>query len=244
MTDGVESLWGCDRAPAPFLEGYPRLKASELADELRGGRGRLTWIWRSDGAPFARADCIHPKDGFVQVTLETALANGSTEGRIVAQVRPGPNDAGVRPFSLFLCPLCERTTMHLVYAFRWSCDRCSGLKYRSQRVGAKVQAWERRDKLERLIGRGRPVGMHRTTLAKHRAELARLRAELGSDRAEAPAEWLYTLERKWSAAPANPPGGVDDPEERVVASFSPASPLMNLGDHAFGPADESYWMGD
>jgi ribosomal protein L37AE/L43A len=154
-----------------------------------------------DGAPFATADCEVLTDDWVRIALTSGLTNSSTRGTITAAVRRAKNYDDKRRFSVFLCPRCERRCRHLVYTWHWRCDKCSGLLYRKQAVGSKVTAWEKRAELERLVGAGRPKGMHNATFAKLARELEQLVQRLGPDEAKAHHEYLWRLERTWGPVP-------------------------------------------
>jgi hypothetical protein len=190
-------LYGCDREQAAFLEGFPTISAGELADELGRGNNRCVWSWREDDAPFAYADFKLSMGRVVSIDFVSSLARASEYQLTLVSLRQATNYTDPRPFSLFLCPRCERSCKHIVFTWRWHCKKCSNLPYRRQSIGSKVAAHERRDALESQVARGRPKGMHHCTYEKLVQELKELREKLPGPRAEAPFECLHTLNRDW-----------------------------------------------
>lgn len=196
---GRLALWGVYRDPVPFLEAHPRLKAAEVAGALLSGADTCIWRW-PDGAPFARATVKIVQDGMLLVEGEYGRVLDDNAS-VLVRVHQASNYSDKRRFSLFSCPRCSRSCQHLVLTYRWHCDRCSGLKYRSQSVGSKVAAWERLQKLKDEVGTGRPKGMHNATYARKRQELKELRRKLRGPEAVAPIEYLHTLVGRWARRP-------------------------------------------
>lgn len=189
------------KVPAPFLEAHPRLSAVEAASALQQGLGRCVWRWSGSGDPFAYADLEVPAAEVMIIRLECDLARREEQRETMVYLRQATHYVSQAPFSLFKCPKCKRSCKFIVYTWRWQCGPCSGLPYRSQRVGKEVAGWERRDALESEVGKGRPKGMHHRTYGKRVRELRHLRKTLTGEQAVAPLEYLHTLVAEWVRRP-------------------------------------------
>lgn len=196
-------LYGGDRDPVAYFEAHPRVSGGELADNFATERARCVWFWPDDGAPYAQAFFERADGESVWVDMRAPRVSAGPRRQQV-RVASATNYSDQRAFSVFSCPNCSRRCKNLVFTYKWACRTCSGLIYRSQRIGSKVAKWERRDTLSALIGAGRPKGMHHKTFDGLRCELEGLAEELGSVRAEAPIEYRHSLQRKWIKSTADP----------------------------------------
>lgn len=220
-------LLGRDRDPAPFLEAYPRMSASDAADALGAGISRCLWIW-PDGTVFGWAEIRHPSEGLLLVRTKCRLAQGD-HSDVVIGVRKAENFSDKRAFSLFACPYCKRNSKQIVLVSRWSCPTCSGLHYRSQAVGTRVRQWDRYVALEEEVGSGRPTGMHHKTYARKCEELLSMGSILEGPRAVAPRDYANVLKCEWvildaSARPS--PAPVSSPESRDQSGGLKISPWL------------------
>jgi ribosomal protein L37AE/L43A len=96
------------------------------------------------------------------------------------------------------CPDCGRRRTKIVFKDGWSCRKCHGLLYRKQLVDSLTLLRERKETLERSIGKGRPSRMHQSTYAPLQAELAKLRKHLrGKVLSVANAEQNHLVSSRW-----------------------------------------------
>jgi ribosomal protein L37AE/L43A len=133
-----------------------------------------------------------------------------------------------RAFDLLVCPDCKAHRRQLIFGKRWQCTACAGYPYRTQAVGSKVAAWEKRVALERGLRRGRPKGMHNATYQAKLRELAELQRRLGGRRVSASAEHQLLLRATWEVVraderrpePAAPPALAAAPPREIKYDFS------------------------
>ncbi|MFC4296142.1 hypothetical protein ACFO0A_13865 [Novosphingobium tardum] len=249
MSDSHSQIPGRFRDPPACLEGHPRLDAKVVFNAVESGQLRCIWRWE-DGERFAHCDVDPRDDGSLLLFTECIRLAGGEEGPICVSTAKARNYDDSRRFSLFVCPACERTCRHLVFqAGHWTCDGCSGLHYRSQRIGSAAAAHEKVAALAELVGCGRPRGMHNRRYEALREELERARAKLRPIAAHAPREYLARLSQQW----LDPRNDYEDQEaQRAEAdrrsAFNVATRRKNPPDPTFDPdafgglETDSYWI--
>jgi hypothetical protein len=86
----------------------------------------------------------------------------------------------------------------LFFDDEWACAPCLELQFRSQVVPSLSKKWEKADELEKIVGAGKPLGMHNKTYNVLLGKLQELREALyGKERIRASDKYSQIVKSIW-----------------------------------------------
>ena len=163
---------------ARFREAFPRLNIAAAERGMTEGRDLCVYMRGRRRVGHAECDVTGDHQFLIKYQIIPDMPGMSHERSAAAFEFVTPANSAVRHKRYFLCPACSKQRHSLFFAGHWACAECHRLLRRSQVIPKNAAARERWEGLKKLVGRGRPPGMHSRTYARLREELKVLEAIL------------------------------------------------------------------
>ena len=183
-----------------YLEAYPRLNLFDAKLSRRNGGVVPMPIVRYRVSGRMPAGCIYisarTQNHLVIEYWFPSLPYCQGKERTTMKLVDGPN--GVDSGRQYLeCESCGKPHSGLVFDGAWACQKCLGLRYRSQCIGTKVRQAEELDQIEARLGQSRPKHMHQAKYDRDRERAALLRQHLGFRRQTVSDEYADVVVAEW-----------------------------------------------
>src|SRR5688572_21290354 len=138
-----------------YLEGHPRLDMLRVKTAADDGRKICEFVDQR-GLTHGLAHLINITDRHITIEYEITLPYlPSRHGSIRLDKVYAAGDGAMHRLMTH-CPRCAKPKIVLVYAETWACSHCHGLPYRSQTMDYHTRLFECRERLRKIVKRGRP----------------------------------------------------------------------------------------